>query len=542
MPDTQVRAYDGRGGDGGRDVVVRQGSRVRIFQLKYFRDGFGAERRSRRTQIRRSFGTAMQHRPYEWVLVIPTNPTQGEEDFVRGLGADHPDVKIRIMGRKELDSRLGTYPDLVDYFTRDQLREAASVYNQEQAMLYGGLPDLTDRLRGLSRVVDSVDPDWAVESVMRHGTIEHRLRPKHRRAAEVSPISLKITAAFGPEHKDLAAAFRRTFGFSTGEPLTLPPETIRDLTFTGPSWLTAPEGPVEVTWIPDRPLPEASSTAQIHLIAADNRRLSSHQGTVRHAGSGFLGYSAELDFYGCASLSLLIGHDNASQLNGKFSLTEAAPTATLQTACLFRDLQNSHHLDLELDGQHAGRLTRLDPSGLDEQTAKNLAITELLASDLELVQRHCRTFFPVPAELSVNDRIAIRVARLLIEGHCVVHPTTRAFTATLNGRNGPDLQRVLRTRGPVPMRIDTDMTIQVAGWDLALGEAQIFHTQVEIPNRAELLSAFERGQAAGKTMMLVPIDGQSYRAFLPSKWRGRDDETLHVTGWGLPGLNGPQRG
>jgi hypothetical protein len=27
-------------------------------------------------------------------------------------------------------------PHLVDYFTRDQLREAASIFNQEKAMLY----------------------------------------------------------------------------------------------------------------------------------------------------------------------------------------------------------------------------------------------------------------------------------------------------------------------------------------------------------------------------------------------------------------------
>lgn len=32
-----VEVIDGRGGDGGRDIVVRQGSRIRIFQLNTFR-------------------------------------------------------------------------------------------------------------------------------------------------------------------------------------------------------------------------------------------------------------------------------------------------------------------------------------------------------------------------------------------------------------------------------------------------------------------------------------------------------------------------
>jgi len=36
----EFRVYDGRGGDGGKDIYVRQGKRVRIFQLKYFPEGF----------------------------------------------------------------------------------------------------------------------------------------------------------------------------------------------------------------------------------------------------------------------------------------------------------------------------------------------------------------------------------------------------------------------------------------------------------------------------------------------------------------------
>jgi hypothetical protein len=371
------------------------------------------------------------------------------------------------------------------------------------------------------------------------GVVTHLLRAKHRRAAEKSPITVSVIAAFGPEHTPLAALFRRSLGFGTNETLTLPPETVQQLTFTGPSWLPAPEGSVEVTWTPEADLPQTCSIAQIHLTGIDGRRLASYQGKVHHAGSGSLGYSLQLDINATASLTVLAGHDGEAQLNGNFEFREAVPIVVLETVYLFRDLQNTHHLDLDLDGLRVGRFTRSEPVTMDDQMARDLAITEMLASDLDVVQRHSRTFFSVPAELSVDDRIAIRFARLLIEGHCVVHPSARCFTATLNGLNGSELRKMLSVEAPVPIRVDSDVTLEVAGQKLPLGQVSIFHTQVEVRDRTKLLSAVKGGRAAGRTLKLVPVDGQSYRAFLPSAREGRDDEPLHITGWGLAGLDGP---
>ncbi|MET8776967.1 hypothetical protein ABZV58_18350 [Nocardia sp. NPDC004654] len=57
-------APDGRGGDGGIDFEVRQGIRRRIYQLKYFPDGFSGDRKStRQTQIRKSFRRAIKLDP-----------------------------------------------------------------------------------------------------------------------------------------------------------------------------------------------------------------------------------------------------------------------------------------------------------------------------------------------------------------------------------------------------------------------------------------------------------------------------------------------
>ncbi|MCD9899667.1 hypothetical protein LUR56_05120 [Streptomyces sp. MT29] len=55
----EVRAVNGRGGDGGRDIDVVQGGRLRIYQLKYFPDGL--QGRGRRPSIKKSFKRAMEH-------------------------------------------------------------------------------------------------------------------------------------------------------------------------------------------------------------------------------------------------------------------------------------------------------------------------------------------------------------------------------------------------------------------------------------------------------------------------------------------------
>ncbi|GGK99464.1 hypothetical protein [Mangrovihabitans endophyticus] len=536
-PDTEVRAYDGRGGDGGIDVSVRQGGRLRIFQLKYFREGFSSSWGKRRAQIARSFREAMSHNPHIWVLVIPTNPTPGEEKFIQGLVTDHPDVTVTIMGRAELDSRLGANPDLVDYFTRDQLLEAARIYGQERAILVGGLTDLSQRHRDLARVADGLDRDWAIVTTVERGVVHHRLAAKHARAAEVSPITLRVKTEFGPQHRELASAFRRVLGFGTEEPLTLPPETVREFMIDGPSWLAAPDGPVEVSFVPARPLPETCVAAGLRLIGPAGKHLSAHQGDVRRAGSGSLGHSIEIDFYGTAAFSMLIGQDGSSQLQGKFAFGNGLPVVVLNTAALFRDLQNCHHVDLDLDCQYAGRFTRSDPSGLDADTADKLATTELLASDLDVLQRHCRSYFPVPTELSVDDRIWIRVARLLIEGHCVAYPSARSFAATLNGQDSPVLRQVLTRRDPSTIRVTTELAIEIDGRELLLGEVILFHSQVVVPDGDDLLAALDEGKADGRVMRLLPVNGESFRAVLPSARPGRDNEPLQTTVWGLPGLD-----
>ena len=73
-PELSVQAIDGRGGDGGIDIDVREpvtGKLLKIYPLKFFPEGFSGGHRQRRNQIRNSFEKAAALHPPVWALVVP---------------------------------------------------------------------------------------------------------------------------------------------------------------------------------------------------------------------------------------------------------------------------------------------------------------------------------------------------------------------------------------------------------------------------------------------------------------------------------------
>lgn len=152
-----VTAVNGR----GIDIEVRQGHRVRIFQLKYFPEGFsGGFARTRRKQIQRSYDKMLEENPYEWVLVVPNNLTSGERTFVNGLGGGSSTPLRRVIDRTGLDDLLVDFPEVDRWAQRNvttELLENAKTYNQEIAAL-AGPEDLAARVRALGAQADSVDP------------------------------------------------------------------------------------------------------------------------------------------------------------------------------------------------------------------------------------------------------------------------------------------------------------------------------------------------------------------------------------------------
>ncbi|MEU3431749.1 hypothetical protein [Streptomyces gardneri] len=506
-----VQAVNGRGGDRGIDIRAVSGNRLRIFQLKYYPDGFATSMKGRRPSIKESFERAIEHDPYEWILVVPCTVTDSERAFVEGLPKER-NVKVRIMDRAELDDRLAAHRDIEASFTRDQLFEAAKVYGQEKAILRRGPRDLAKRVKRLGRVADEVDPHWTMDFAREGDKVIQTLRGKHPRAHEVSPISLTFAGHSQGLTPELSSAMTRAFGYGVAEEVVLPPEAVKRLTISGPDWLTKTFKNVEVTWRPTGPAPGAGAPAELAFVDGQGRVTASYTGRLNGLGSGSLGRSIDVAVPG-GQIRILNPFDGAvpPKLAYNFSLEGLAPHDAMKALRLRRRLLEGGDFQVTVDGSTAGagRLSR----AASDDVMRRLEQLYLFAEDLDVVQRHCEQYFPVPFELPAVDRIALRMARLLVDGRCVASPFSRTLTLTVTGAEDPAMRQLL-SGSPQSVRLATpDCAVQIAGRSLDLGAACVFHTRVVAQDGPSALAALDAG-AVEREIILRPADGEQFRMFL----------------------------
>lgn len=529
-----VRAVNGRGGDRGIDIEVRQGSRLRIYQLKYYPDGLTG--RGRRNSVKVSFDRAMAHDPYEWVLVVPCTLTTPENEFVHGL-ADGRSVKVHVMNRAELDDRFAAHRDLESYLTRDNLKEDAKIYGQERATLMGGLPDVNMRVRELGQVMDRhLDCDWALDFSRQGDEIVHTLRAKHPRAHETSPITLKITGRNGGMSTDIAAAVRRTIGFGTREEITLPPEAVQRLTVQGPDWLAQDLSDVSVSWQPAGPAPLEGEAAELVFLDADDAVIASYSGKMNSVGAASLGRSVDMNVLG-STLRLLIPHNTATaaQLTFSFRLGEKDTATALKLLALQRRLLIGGAFQIRVNDRTAGAGQLPDTSTPDQLS--QIKDLQLYVEDLDVVQRHCERHFPLPDDITSTERITLRIARLLIGGRCVITPFTRSLTLTLNGTDSSVLRMMLNGDPHSFIARMPTFPISVAGHELDLGPIRLFHTRAIAVDTAQALAALNNGDGAGAMVTVEPQEGERYRLFLEDS--PDDGRPLLPSPLNLPGFPEP---
>ncbi|MFB7340435.1 hypothetical protein ACFCZ6_10280 [Streptomyces hydrogenans] len=508
----EVRAVNGRGGDGGRDIDVVQGDRLRIYQLKYFPDGL--QGRGRRPSIKKSFKRAMDHDPYEWVLVVPCTLTPGERAFVMGLGEGR-DVKVTVMDRATLDDRLAAHSDIERSFNRTGgdggLLEYAKVMNREQDILAAGMADLGARVQALGRVVDDVDPNWTVDFAREGGKVIQTLRAKHPRAHEVSPVSLTISGT--AMDAGLAAAVTRSLGFGVAEEVELPSHVVKRLTVSGPDWIAQTFTNTTVLWKPVSPGPGADAAVSVSFLGEDGSVQASCAGRLRARGSGSLGSSIEVDLPG-ALLRVLRPFDESApaKVAYQFDLAGLSPAEALKVLRLRRRLSLGGDFRVMIDGQLAGA-GRLPKSGSADDL-RRWARLQLFLEDLEVVQRHCEQDFPIPEDMSMTDRIALRMARLLVEGRCVTSPFSRELTITLTWIDDVNTRELLSGRAQSLRVTSSEYGITIAGHLLNLGSVCIFHTEVTADDGPSVLESLRNGLVSEATLVLRPARGEHYRMFL----------------------------
>ncbi|MFF4174264.1 hypothetical protein [Streptomyces sp. NPDC001744] len=530
-----VQAVNGRGGDRGIDIRVVSGERLRIFQLKYYPDGFATTMKGRRPSIKESFARAMAHDPHEWILVVPCTVTDSERAFVAGL-ADGRDVKVRIMDRAELDDRLAAHGDLEASFTRDQMFEAAKVYGQEKAILRRGSKDLAKRVQRLGRVTDEIDPHWTMDFTRAGNAVIQTLRGKHPRAHEVSPISLTFTGRTSGLTPELTSAMTRAFGYGVAEEVALPPEAVKRLEISGPDWLTHTFKNVAVAWRPVGPAPGAGAPAELTFVNDTGRVTAAYAGELNGLSSGSLGRSIDIAVPGGQIRILNPFYDAVPpKLAYTYSLEGLTPQDAVRALRLRRRLLEGGDFQIAVDGQTAGA-GRL-PRAASDESLRQLAQLQLFVEDLEVVQRHTDQYFPVPFGLPAQDRIALRMARLLIDGRCVASPFSRTLTITVAGAEDPAMRQLLSGQPQSVRMTSPDCTVQIAGRSLDLGTACMFHTRVSAQDGPSALAALDAG-AVEKEIILRPADEERFRMFLTDT--PDDGLPLTPTPFGLDGYPEPR--
>ncbi|MBM4468093.1 hypothetical protein GS502_00940 [Rhodococcus hoagii] len=537
-----VVSPDGRGGDGGIDIEVRHGSRRRIYQLKYFVDGFSGDKKStRQRQVRNSYLAALRLDPpvAEWVLVVPSKLTPGEREFVQGLETPEG-PKIAIHDRLDLDVLACDYPDVYRYLERDQMRENAQLYNREIDSLFGGIGDLTKRIGELGSIADSTDLDWGVQFSRTQDGVSCSVYPKHPQAHVRTPIVITLEGAFGPEHSAARRAMDRAVKFGASGTVVLPAETVRSVAISGPALLAGRHENVEVRLARLTQSPYIGSRSELHFLDGDGLLMATHEGEVTHMNRGTDGFALEISFYEHLHVELLFPHDRGLPGEGKISYNfrRIRPGDALGVVSLLRLLRRQGTFKVFVEANELMSLANDDSSVASSSASdEDLDFIESLAHDLQVVQTHCRTTFVMPDEVEPLDRINLRVARLLIEGHVVASPEAPTGFVTLTGTDTPELRALLSRSAEIRLT-QRNFTLVFCGKHLVLGDVYAFHPHATPVNGGEVLEALDAGRAAGLKVHLRPGDDAYFNLALAS--RMSDAMRLQTpTAWDLPGIDQP---
>lgn len=169
----------------------------------------------------------------EWNLVVPINPTPGEEKFFERQRKRHT-FALHLRGRTWLNAHMGRQPEIRQYFLEDAKQEVLKLISEMQLTVkelssahdaVGRLRKLQERLNGLDihyqfgmatgAAAEEPTPPAAVLSI-REDDVRIDVSPKHRRALRARPIVGSFSVQFDSEQSELRDAFFRAIDY--GDP------------------------------------------------------------------------------------------------------------------------------------------------------------------------------------------------------------------------------------------------------------------------------------------------------------------------------------
>lgn len=544
-PELQVDVIDGRGGDGGIDIDVRKGSKLlHIYQLKFFPEGFsGGWARSRKPQIKRSFSAAVKLSPKQWTLIIPRNPTVGERDYIQSLNKVTK-LRLSIMGRARLDELMARFPDLLHWATREPLIDVLRKIRLDQHAL-DGADEYQKAIEGIQEIADARSPNWRAGHTFVNGQYVETLEPKHPLAQQREPVGLESLRIEIPIHEEeLADRADRVLRYGDNETLTLTSEYLKDVKFHAPSWsqLSLPSDTAQLMIPPSKPLLD-DVPVEFQVVDDEDVVIRSYAGRTTHFGRGYGGATLRATINGGIDVSLFfdLPKSERDNLQGTFTFTHkfgGIPASEAVIGARFvADTLTPQKIRLVVNGNlfqsfMGGQIN----SGPQESKEEYLASESvLLIEDLAIIERELQLTLPVPETITNQDRLTVRIVRLLLEGSIVIDPFKSSLNGTLTDSLTPHLIEMIRD-GAGAIVIDQEkLVVELLSRKIALGPARFAIRHAEIANSEEIIAAIEANNSKDHPIRIVPHGDEGIKVFLLGRV-GANNKDLVVSPWGVPGI------
>ena len=548
---SQVEPIDGRGGDGGADIYVREpDGREVIYQLKYFPDGFDGKHAGSRKQISKtgkkpgSLERALTTFPgmNEWALVVPCVPTPSGWDYIKKLRREHPHITITFVHAGVLDGPhwVAGHQSTVRALHRDsEWLEAAQLLKQEQAVIVKP-QDVAERLSVLRERVDGFDPYWTVD-FSKHGDLTQlALRPLHPHSAQVSPIRLEL--GFVDPTSPEAIAWNRAQSFGAMEPVVVPAEQISQFRVTGTSWIPSGTGDLASVELHPRQVAQSPVPVQTVLFDGDDHRIATHSGHIIQTAAGEHGVSIKHRLYDLLQLDWTLPTQPGIAPTVSFSFdkaTGAEVDRVERAAKLALQLRDTTRLELVLPhGQTLAQLEAVEPIQFNPAFSEYLVLMSALAGDLRYVQDAVDILFPMPAEITALQRVWLRIIRRAHEGRQTRTPGSRSFEVTAKPAflDGPHSEQLLQG---VPYMFATtntgETTLTVGDQEIAvLSPLTIVYPGAQFTgDKDAVLRTLHAGEEAHLTFECE--SGQYPVMYMPD--RIPSGSSVDPEPWGLPGIH-----
>ncbi len=524
-----AQAIDGRGGDGGIDIDVRvrkTGQLVKIYQLKHFAEGFSGEwAKSRKPQIQRSLEEALKLSPPSWTLVIPRNFTVNERKWVTITAAAR--TRVGFMGETELNSMLADDPDAHRWADHNALREALSIVRRDS----GALNDpraLADEVRRLADRADARSSYWGTSFSVVGGTVTETLFAKRPDADQREPLGITMQLDF-TAHEALGEVFRESMDFGLAERLVLPPEVVKFLERTGPSWFAERVENAQLEILPDSDTSFDRPT--IVRVAREHERPRSLNGNTIWRTHGKRGGTVRVQLEAGVSMTWQLGFKDTDGAAVAIDFEPAGHDATaVARAIRFLDaFDQSGVIELSIDDNTIS-------ATLNQSSERRIPpVVQELAEDLAFIERELDVRFRFPKEVVAGpDRLWARSVRMILEGKVALMPRVNGINYTLTGVVNDGLERLLEHGGAIHGR-QSEWSITLYGEELFVDDVAFYHPGVEAENGDEILAALHGGTATDRRMSLKALDPiVGFRMYSPS--RMQPDDNVVPQPWGLTGI------